>query len=177
MQNRPIASLVAFAILATIHTFAAAAAPADQVDDPGYVHWSKFKPGSSTKTLTLNETSGMKLSIQMTTTLLAVTPEKITVEVTSETDSSGTKLPTRTRKTDIAAKRAKPADPSLIKESKETLTFKGKSYPCTLSEETHGTMHIKTWFSNEIPGGLLKAQVTDEGTAMTTTLVDFTIKS
>jgi hypothetical protein len=172
VRNRPIACLLAFAFLATAQTFAAAA-PADQIDDPGYVHWSKFKPGSTTKTLTLNESAGLKISIQITTTLLAVTPEKITVEIISETDSSGTKLSPRTRKQDVAAKRAKPADPSLTKESKETLTFAGKSYRCTLSEETRGTLHIKTWLSDEIPGGLLKAQITDDGVSITTNLVDF----
>ena len=173
MKNRPIACLLAFAFLATAQTFAAAAPAADQIDDPGYVHWSKFKPGSSTKVVTLSETSGLKISTRITTTLLAVTPEKITVEVTTEGESSGTKLPSRTRKRDVAAKRAKPADPSLIKESKETLTFDGKSYRCTLSEETRGTLHIKTWLSDEIPGGLLKAQITDDGTSITTNLVDF----
>lgn len=177
MKNRAVACLLAFAFLATAQTFAAAAPAADQIDDPGYVHWSKFKPGSSTKVLTSSETSGMKTSTQITTTLLAVTPEKITVEVTSEAESSGTKLPPRTRKHDVAAKRPKPADPSLTKESKETLTFDGKSYRCTLSEETRGTLHIKTWLSDEIPGGLLKAQITDDGVSITSNLVDFKIKA
>ena len=57
---------------------------AEQIDNPSYTNWAKFKPGSVLKTNTESATAGQKLSVEMTSRLLEVTPDKVIVEVTTE---------------------------------------------------------------------------------------------
>ena len=64
-----------------------------------------------------------KMSMQMTTTLVAVTPEKVTVEVKTTTSAGGRTLTPRVATKDVSAKRAKPPNSS-IKEAKETVDIK-----------------------------------------------------
>src|SRR5262245_40348750 len=65
---------------------------AQQVDNPAYVSWAKYKAGSS---LTLKQTSTMAMMGGMTTEttitqkLIEVKPESVTVEVTTKTSVMG----------------------------------------------------------------------------------------
>jgi hypothetical protein len=152
-------------------------AAAEQIDDPAYVHWAKFKPGSVAKTTTESNLGGQKMTIQMTTTLIEVVPEKITVEIKTEVEAGGTKLPSTTKKTAIAAKRAKPAkEPQSVKEGTEDVTVGGKTYACHYSEEMHDTQRIKSWMSDEIPGGVVKFELSDGESTMKTNLVEYSVK-
>ena len=83
---------------------------AEQIDNPAYTSWAKFKPGSVLKTNTQSMIAGQKLSIEMTSKLLEVTPEKVIVEVTTETTTGQMKLPSQVRKQDVPAKLTKPAN-------------------------------------------------------------------
>lgn len=163
-------------MLMLIGTCFPSAAAAEQVDDPGYVYWSKFSPGSVSTTTTVTELATQKMSMHMTTTLLAVTPEKVTIEVKTETESGGKKLPARVNKREIAPKRTKPPEEVIVNGGTETLTVGGKSYKCQLSEETRQTLHIKLWMCDKVPGGLVKMEMKDEAMTMATNLVEFTIK-
>src|SRR4051794_18397760 len=79
MRGRNIlTALFAFSFLAAASTHWARA---EQIDDPGYTYWAKFKPGSFSTTTTESDLGAQKMSMQMTTTLVSVTPEKVTVEV------------------------------------------------------------------------------------------------
>ena len=163
-------------MLLLIGTAFPSAARAEQVDDPGYVYWSKFSPGSVSTTTSVTELATQKISMQMTTTLLAVTPEKVTVEVKTETESGGKKLPARVNKREMAPKRTKPQGEVIVNGGTETLTVGGKSYKCQLSEETRETLHIKLWMCDKVPGGLVKMEMKSDGMTMATNLVEFTIK-
>ena len=56
-------------------------AGAEQVDNPRYHCWAKFKPGStSTLAGTMTGPQGMQMDMEMTHTLIDVKPETVTVE-------------------------------------------------------------------------------------------------
>src|SRR5207248_1986297 len=76
---------------------------AEQIDNPAYTNWAKFKPGSVLKTNTESATAGQKLSVEMTTKLLEVTSDKVTDEVTTEATTGQIKLPIRVIKQDSPA--------------------------------------------------------------------------
>jgi len=59
-------------------------AAAEQIDNPNYGYWAKFKVESVLKTRTESTTAGQTITLDMTSTLLEVTAEKITVEVKVE---------------------------------------------------------------------------------------------
>lgn len=158
-------------VLLSVAALAPAALAAEKIDDPGYTYWSKFKPGAFAVIQTETDVSGQKMVMRMTTTLRDVTPEAITVDVTTETTSGATKMAPRTSKRVVPAKRDKPAD-SVIGESREDVTVGDKKYACRLMTETRQTMHIKTWMCEKVPGGLVKMEMTDDAMAMTSHLVD-----
>jgi hypothetical protein len=168
-----LACLVAFSLFAAV----AATATAEQIDDPGYTYWAKFKPGSFSTTTTDSDLGAQKMSMQMTTTLVAVTPEKVTVEVKTTTSAGGRTLTPRVATKDVSAKRTKPPNSS-IKESKETVDIKvgEKTYPCRLVEETRDAMVVKAWMNDKIPGGVVTMEMNTEGMAMKTNLVEFGVK-
>jgi len=151
------------------------AAAAEEIDNPMYANWAKFKVGSMLKTRSQSIAAEQKMSIDSTATLLEVTPTKLVVEMKTETTSGETKLPTRTRKQDVPAKIAKPAD-STIKRSTEDVTVAGTTYTCQVAEETRESVQIKTWTSDRIPGGVVKAEMHSEGLSVTTVLVESSAK-
>jgi hypothetical protein len=167
--------LSCFFALAIFAAFAGNSHAAEKIDDPRYTYWSKFKPGSFQTVETRTDASGQKMLVLITTTLLDVTPEKLTVEVKTETTAGTKKLPTRTKKTEVLAKRDKPADSS-FKESKEDVKVGAKTYSCLLMEETTGDMHIKSWMSDQVPGGVVKMEMNSDGLAIESHLVESGVK-
>ncbi|HEX4797187.1 MAG TPA: hypothetical protein VH370_25565 [Humisphaera sp.] len=167
-------ALFAFSFLAAATT---TSVRAEQIDDPGYTYWAKFKPGSFSTTTTESDLGAQKMSMQMTTTLVSVTPEKVTVEVKTTTSAGGRALTPQLVKKDVSAKRPKPPN-STIKESKETVDVAvgDKTYPCHLVEETRDAMVVKVWMNEKIPGGVVKMEMNTQGMAMTTHLVEFGVK-
>jgi hypothetical protein len=162
-------------IIAVVAAFSASATFAEQIDNPMYGYWAKFKPGSVLKTTTESISGEVKMTLDSETTLQAVTPEKVTVEIKTDGKSGDTKLKQRIRKQDIPAKFEKPAN-TVIKHSTEEITVGGKTYKCLVSEETRETVNIKTWTSEEVPGGVVKAEVKSDGLSVTTLLVEATAK-
>src|SRR3954471_2916754 len=162
--------------IAVMIAFTGSAAFAEKIDKPMYGYWSNFKPGSSEKTTTDSVAAGQKSTMDTVSTLLEVTPEKITVETAVDVTAGDKKMKQRTRKQDVPAKIDQRADASAIKHSTESITVAGKTYPCQVSEETREGMVIKTWTSDQIPGGVVKAEMHSEGLSITTLLVDSTVK-
>jgi hypothetical protein len=167
--------LTAFLAFLFLGAGTAASAAEEMIDDPGYTYWSQFKPGSFSVVATDSDAAGQKMTMQMTTTLIAVTAEKVTVEVKTEISAGGTKQAPRTSKREVPARRVKPPKTS-IKESAAEVVVGAKTYACVLMEETRDTMKIKTWMSKQVPGGLLKAEMDDEGLSLKSHLLDFSAK-
>jgi hypothetical protein len=163
-------------IIVVMAAFGGPVALAGQIDNPSYGYWAKFKPGSTQKTTTDSVAVGQKTTIEIVTTLLEVTPDKITVETKTDATAGDTKLKQRVRKQDVPAKIDQRADASEIKHSTETITAAGKTYACQVSEETREGLVMKTWTSEEVPGGVVKAEMRSEGLSITTLLVDSTTK-
>jgi hypothetical protein len=165
-----------FVIIVVIAAFSESAALAEKIDNPIYGHWSSFKPGSVLKTTTDSVAAGQETTIDIVSTLLEVTPEKLVVEMKTDAHAGDAKLKQRVRKQDVPAKIDPPAGANAIKHSTETITVAGKAYPCQVSEETRDTLTIKTWTNDQIPGGVVKAEMHSEGLSVTTLLVDSTVK-
>jgi hypothetical protein len=166
-----------------LFAFSFAAAPrhssaeAEQVDDRGYPYWAKFKSGSVAKTTTETGLGEQKMTMPMTTTLLTVTAENITVEVKNEVESGGTKIAPSIKQRAVSVKRAKPdKPPQSTKEGKDDVTVGGKTCACPFLEQTRETMRIKTWMSDDVSGGLVKLELTDGESKMKMNLVEYTIK-
>jgi hypothetical protein len=163
-------------IIAVVAAFGGSAALAEQIYNPMYGYWSNFKPGSVLKTTTDSVAAGQKTTMDIVSTLLEVTPDKITVEMQTDVTAGDKKLKQRTRKQDVPAKIDQPAGAGAIKHSTEAISVAGKTYTCQVSEETRDTLTVKTWTSDQIPGGVVKAEMHSEGLSVTTLLVDSTAK-
>jgi hypothetical protein len=62
------------------------------VDNPAFASWSKFKAGAAVTLKMTNDAGGTKSSTTMTTKLVEVKADEVTVEVTTETEVMGMKF-------------------------------------------------------------------------------------
>jgi len=156
-----------------------AAAMADQVDNPVYVSWARLKPGTSVtveQTFELPAAPGGAHVLVVTTKLLKVTPEKVVVENTSTSKAGDSK-----EEVEIPAKvqagqelmagfgPTKDLQPVVknIKTGKQSLDVGGNKVETTTHEFTIETTDtpamagtVKTWTSPEVPGNLVKVELT-----------------
>jgi len=137
--------LAAFSILGL-----ASAAFAQQVDNPAYLTWAKYKPGTTT-TLQQSATMAMMPTMVTTTTitqkLLEVKPDSATVEVTTKTSMMGQNsenkstnvIPAKVDKGQEYTPQAKPdmkIEIKDMKEGKETIDVKGAKVDTVTREFT-----------------------------------------
>jgi len=158
---------------------AAAAARADDVPNELYERWKGFKVGSSVTFHSDVETAGVKVEYEATSTLTELSAEKAVVEVTGFTRLGDKKLDAKPKRFEYAATKkpeAKPdADkpPPSKKEGDEELDVGGKKIKCHWVEEKTDDGTSKTtersWFSSEVPGGVVRQDVTVDGAAKNTT--------
>jgi hypothetical protein len=150
----------------------ASAAFAEQVDNPQYQSWSKFKPGT---TVTMKSDSVMKVqgnemknASTITTKLLDISPTEATVETTMLANGQESKLPPQK----IPAKTEKAAVPADapkadMKEGTDKVEIAGKTYNAKTVETTSDANGMKTtsktWMSDEVPGGMLKMESNSTG--------------
>ncbi len=174
---------IAIAFVAFLVT--AAAAQAETIDNPRYVSWAKYQPG--TKITLQNDMAGTGISTSqhIEQTLAEVTPDKAVVDVVMTVDMGGQKREIK-RKQDVAAKVEKGNEnlPPEVKGSaketgKETIEVAGKSYECTIVEiegqTERGKVNGKVWRTPEIPGGTAKMEMAiDAGGMQVTTTTKVT---
>jgi hypothetical protein len=163
---------------------------AEQIDNPAYTAWAKFKPGTSvtTKTETVSKMGGTENKMEMTTTtkLVDLKPDEATIEMTTQMKMGGADMPASTTPPQkIPAKIDKPADaggtaPKVDKkEGTDKVEVGGKTYNTKTVETTTDANGMKTtakvWQSDEVPGGMVKMESTTTGAMESTskmTLVD-----
>ena len=161
--------------------------------------WNQYKPGTwtHTRTTSVTDAPGMKIEamVESRTTLKEVSAAESTVEVetttTSKMNGVETKLPPQSNIMKIpnpvagaVAPAASPAPGAQgAAQGEETVTVGGKSYKCKTSKLSTpaggATVTAKTWFSDTVPGALVKSESTTEGetkSTIITELVDFEIK-
>jgi hypothetical protein len=162
-----------------------------QVDNPQYTGWAKFKPGTTVTMKSQSETKmqgmadPMKSEMTSTTKLVDMKPDEATVETTTKMVMMGneTAMPANTMKVPakVDSGKAGPAtaDMKNVKEGTDKVEVGGKSYDCKTKEydmETNGMKtHTKVWTSDQVPGGTVKMESTSTGAAdtkMTMTLVE-----
>ena len=158
MLKTPLALSVLFALLL------------QDVDNPSFKAWAKFKPGSSVTLAATNDTGGMKSEAQIIYTLKSNDGKEAVITMTGSTTVNGAKTdmqasdikhPAKTKKV-AAAKDAPKAE-----EGDEEIEIVGKKVKChwikTLTEANGYKTTRTVWTSDTIPGGTAKIESTTEG--------------
>ena len=169
LSKKSLAALAA--VFALGLAFAAPVRAADEVANPQYHAWAKFKPGSSA-TLTCDAKVGkqqQEIHIEMTTTLTSVTPEAVEVTSSSKVEAMGHSNNPTPEPRSISAK----APAKDVKEAGEKdVEAVGKTFKCKVIEVTgelagsNGKkprtgkyptdMHATLFVNHDVPGGLVK---------------------
>jgi len=183
-------------------TFSAAAF-AEQVDNPAYTGWAKYKPGTSVTIRQTMDMPGMGVMQQTdTVTLVEVAADKVVVETKGNMVMAGQATDIPATKSSIPAKvdKADELTSSLdahggskpvvkdVKAGKDTVTIGDKKLDTVTQEFTveskpeekeKATGTMKTWSSAEVPGGLVKAEMTmtlPMAIKMNKTVIEYSVK-
>lgn len=133
-----------------------------QSKNPEYDHWSNCKAGSWVKFKLEAEQAGQKISIEMTRTLSELTAEKAVIEQKNKTSINGTAQPEQTEKEDVPSGND-PNPTKIEKEGDEEVEVAGKKIKCHWIEGTQGEGKVKFWLTKDVPGGVVKAEMTAPG--------------
>jgi len=152
---------------------AAAAARAEQVEDPRYAAWKDYAIGSSASYETETAAGGQKMLFESTHKLLEKADDHVTVEVTTSYTIDGAKHSVPPQKQNIAAKSEKK---NVAEKESEDVKAAGKTYTCKVYEvkETTPTngkeVTAKVWVSKDVPGGMVKMEASTDQGKVTSTL-------
>jgi len=123
-------------------------------------YWSNHKVGSWVKLKMELDANGVKLQINTRHTLSESGADKVVVERKNKVTMNGMDNPEETEKEEIL--KGKDKDPIKIeKESDEEIEVAGKKMKCHVIEGTQkdGTHKVKFWVNKDVPGGVVKAEV------------------
>jgi hypothetical protein len=175
-RNRIIAAFFVLALLALLP----APARAQKTENATYTSWAKFKPGTSVTLRAARPGAAVGSGgATQTATLIEVTAQQVTIETKSVVDIGGQKRERPAKKTSIPAQWTPPSDEAKAKRGTEEVTVGGKTYQCKTTERTAGedsSFVMKTWSSDQVPGGTVRTDMTNNGQTLRTELVEFTAK-
>jgi hypothetical protein len=180
-------TLFGFVSLIVLSAFAVPVSAQETVDNPQYQEWAKWREGAFT---TLKSETVIDGKVQVVTTqtqtLKKLTAEKAVVEITSVTEAAGQTIKSPPITLDIVAKLPKvkidPVDPKVdpkdvpkYKETKgrEALTINGKKVECEWIQFEVDDAVSKTWYSDQIPGRMVKTQTRAKEATTTMQLTDW----
>ena len=167
--------------------------------NPQYTTWAKHKPGTSitlrttTTTTPARDVGFFTVNVDLIETLVEVTRERAVIDLQTKSDALGPALAEQSRKIMIEAKVPK-ADleraqlpggvtGEIEQAGNETLAVLGKQYKCKVYDftaEQDGTKFKgRMWRSDDVPGGVVKADIAFEGKqsgTMTLQLVSISMK-
>jgi hypothetical protein len=140
------------------------------LDVPEYKRWASFKPGSSVSYHVDSETIATKHQMDMTVTLVELTPTKAVLETTQKITIAGNPYEVPASRRDAPADAPKPAGPKgEVKQGDEELEIAGQKLACRWIEtrfESEGTKTwTKTWWSEKVPGMIVRQESKSEGAA------------
>jgi hypothetical protein len=150
---------------------AASPAHADQVDNPHYQVWARFKPGSSRVWTGTVQVGPLRIQVRMVSTLEEVTPDHVTIETRTTTDfgqGSHTGKPVR------ETQDARIEDEEIKDLGRQTVQAMGRSFDCRVYQMKDDTVNgmerpwggkAKVWISPEVPGGVVKFDVNPQNTS------------
>jgi len=124
------------------------------VENPEYARWAKFKAGSWVKCKTEIDNAGNKMLLptETTFTLLEVDDKQVVIEeVTVNTlqPKDSPKQEKAKKRTYRATRKQKDGE---TKEGDEEVDVAGKKLACHWTEVAGGSGSVKTWLSPEVPG-------------------------
>jgi hypothetical protein len=170
--------LTRFAAVAAVLALAGPAAAQDKFDNPEFASWAKFKKGTSVTLKSTSELMGMTTEVLLTTTLVEIGADKLVVETATVAKVNGMEFKTPATKRDVMktftlpkgvkkeeAAAGKP--PGTTEEGTETLKVAGvevktKWYKYA-AEVDKVKSEGKTWMSDDMPGLLVKSEMTITG--------------
>jgi hypothetical protein len=191
ISTRSFGVLVVAAVFAVV-VVAPGMARAEEVDNPQYQSWAKFKPGSTRTLVGEMSAQGMPMQMEMTSTLKDVTPDEATISTRVTMHAMGE---ARERPAQERPVRAKMEKQDIQPVGEEAVEAAGKTYKCKIydvqSESPMGgrargqqgesatkpaISKSRIWVSPEVPGGLVKMIVPTPAGQMTVTLKSFEAK-
>jgi hypothetical protein len=155
-------------------------ARAEQMENPAYKQWAKFKPGTSATMTNETVAAGQTTKSEMKSTLKEVTDDKVTIEVATTMEVAGQKMAGPAQSIEIKKMVDKPADGAKPASDKEQPHFKSEAktsdeevkvgagtFKATKTESNSEASGMKTkatvWTSEEVPGGIVKMESTTDG--------------
>jgi hypothetical protein len=148
----------------------APASRADQVNNPHYDVWAKFKAGSNRTWTGTVQAGPLKVHVQMTSTLREVTPDHVTIETRTTIDfGQGPHAGKPLRETEDARIEAE----EVKNLGQETVQVMGRSFDCTVYQMKDDSVDgkerpwggkAKMWVSPEVPGGVVKIDANPQNT-------------
>jgi hypothetical protein len=175
--------------LAIVLALPAMAAAQDKVNNPEFANWSKFKKGASVTLKSTSEFNKMSSETLIIFTLVEVGADKLVIETTSVAKVNGmeikvppmnrdvtktVELPKGVKKEDFTA--GKP--PGTTEEGTETLKIGGtevKTKWYKYKADVDGTKtEAKMWISDDVPGMMVKSEMTLSGKFASTTRMEVT---
>ena len=161
-----------------IALFPAFAMAQDTVPNPEFASWSKFKKGTSITHKATTETGGATSEVLLTSTLVEVEADKVVIETTSVAKVNGMEFKSPPMKRELAKtitlpKGAKKEDATVgkpsgtVEEGTETLKVSGVEVKAKWYKFSAQVDKVKsegkTWMSEEVPGMLVKTEVSTSG--------------
>ena len=145
-------------------------------DNPEFPYWKSMKPGSTAKyKLEMNQ-GGQAITGEMVRTLLEVAADKCVVERKGKMMVGDQTIDVPVEKEDVKAKEEKPE--KILKDAFEEIEVAGKKMKCrymeTEKEEEGGKTFAKVWAHEDVPGGVVRADVKmGDGSALKLTILSW----
>ena len=136
---------------------------APQGDNPEYGWWSTFAPGSWVKVRVEGDIEGRPFTLEQTQSLLEADADRVVVSRKGTMKIDDRDLPASKERDEIR-KKAEPAM-TIEKEGDEEVALPTGRTSCHWIEgrdrSTNAT--VKFWIAKSVPGGVVKAEIRDEG--------------
>ena len=148
--------------------------PEEIVENPFYLAWAKYKPGTTVEFELKTDAVGQQMTTHITQRLMEVSPEKVVVDVEARIDVPGIPNPPQPQKQTKTFLPGVPKSEALrslrppgavgdpIDAGTETVHAAGKDIACTVTEfpghNDTGEGKAKAWRSPQISGGMVKME-------------------
>ncbi len=148
----------------------ASIASAELVDNPYYLHWARFKPGSYVTTKATTKVASMTNESEQTYTLKSITPQKAILETRMTVIAGGnrTAMPPSTMEIPAKVEKGKAvsvtdtkANGKVIGQGEEVLTINDKKVKTkwvkSMAEYSGTKSEVTLWTSDDIPNMTAKS--------------------
>jgi hypothetical protein len=164
--------------IGVLFTFVERGPAQEMVENPEYSSWAKFPKGTTVRMKSISTVNGKTSEVIVTLTLLEAGPEKVLIESVSTEIRKGKDFKTEPVKREIAKTIALPKGltkedfaatkpPGTTAEGSETLKVGDMELKVVWYKyraEVDGTkIEGKRWVSNQVPGNIVKNEITSSG--------------